>query len=620
MSRSSQLRDGRPRPDDKADRQRRAVLRRDGEMVLGLVAIFGSLRLLHGVSVWIGVGVLVVGVVRFHPKILIVAGLLLLGARAGHALDSLQAAESGVLDGVEVSLVSDPRSARAGWSAQGDIDGQRVLLTVGFGVLPEFADSAVGDTFVVSGSMRGSAPRSSWAISRRIVGNVSVTEVHEYRAATGITGAANAVRSLYRDGVQHLSSDDQALFTGLVFGDDRGQNPIDADNFRASGLGHLLAVSGSNVAFVLLIAAPVLVRVRWVGVRLVLVAGLLVGFGFLTRFEPSVLRALVMAGLVVVGGVWGRGWGAGVVLLPGVVLLVVVDPLLGWSLGFGLSVVATVGLVVLGWRVSGVVGGVVWLRGVVGGSVGAQLCVAPLLLVVFGGVSLVAVPANVLAGPAAAGVMMWGLVVGVVAGVAPVLGPVLHVPTVVLLWWVRLVASVFGGLGVGAFGWWHLGVVVAGLVMVLVSVEWWGGVWPGWWRTVAVGLITLGVGVPLLVPAGLSVGSHVVADGVTVVRGVDGVDVVVLEGGVEVGDALEGLRRARLGRVDLVVAVSGSRSVGLVVFELGQRFELVEVWAPVGHQVPGAVVMGELSGSVGSLRICETDSGVVVLPATEARC
>ncbi len=591
-------------------------------MVSLLICIFGALRLLHGVSVWVGLGVLAVGLVRFHPKVLLVAALLLLGARAGHAVDGLHAADTRVLDQVEISLVSDPRPATTGWSAQGELAGERVMVAVGFGVSTTFADAAVGDVFVVSGTVRGSAPQTSWAISRRIVGNVSVNEVHDHRLATGLTGAANTLRSLYRDGIEHLPADDQALFTGLVFGDDRGQDPIDADNFRASGLGHLLAVSGSNVAFVLLIAAPVLVRVRWVWVRLVLVGGLLVGFGFLTRFEPSVCRALVMAGLVVVGGVVGRGWGASVVLVPCVVGLVVVDPLLGWSLGFGLSVAATVGLVVLGSRVGGVVGGWGWLRGVVGASVGAQLFVAPLLLVVFGGVSLVAVPANVLAGPGAAGVMMWGLVVGPVAGLGPSwLAELLHVPSGVLLWWVRLVAEVFGSVGVGSFGWWHLGVFVAGLVMVLVRAEWTVRGWPVWWRGIGVLLVALGVGVPLVVPAGLGAGTHVVGDGVVVVRSTNGVDVVVLSAGVDVGGVLEGLRGARLARVDLVVVESGSRGVGLVVFAVSERFDIGEVWAPVGHSVPGAIAMDTLTGTVGSLRVCESPTGeVIVAPIVEARC
>ena len=54
-------------------------------------------------------------------------------------------------------------------------------------------------------------------------------------------------------------------------GDDRDQGAVVADDFRAAGLGHLLVVSGQNVAFVLAVAMPVAGRLRPAGRALVLV-------------------------------------------------------------------------------------------------------------------------------------------------------------------------------------------------------------------------------------------------------------------------------------------------------------------------------------------------------------
>ena len=83
---------------------------------------------------------------------------------------------------------------------------------------------------------------------------------------------------------------DAASCFGVVLGDGREQRPELADEFRASGLSHLLVVSGENVAFVLALAAPGLrrlgLRSRWLATL-----GLLGFFGLLTRWEPSVLRA-----------------------------------------------------------------------------------------------------------------------------------------------------------------------------------------------------------------------------------------------------------------------------------------------------------------------------------------
>src|SRR5438874_1168666 len=77
------------------------------------------------------------------------------------------------------------------------------------------------------------------------------------------------------------------------------------DDFRAAGLSHLLAVSGANVAFALAIAEPVLRR-RRLGTRFAGGIVVLAVFGTMTRWEPSVLRAAAMAGLVMLARWLGR--------------------------------------------------------------------------------------------------------------------------------------------------------------------------------------------------------------------------------------------------------------------------------------------------------------------------
>ena len=105
---------------------------------------------------------------------------------------------------------------------------------------------------------------------------------------------ANYLRARVLAGSRHLAPTERALMAGFLLGDTR-ELPRDVEEqFRASGLTHLLAVSGANVAFVLALARPVLRRLP---LRAQLVAGLtlLVVFGTMTRWEPSVLRACAMA-------------------------------------------------------------------------------------------------------------------------------------------------------------------------------------------------------------------------------------------------------------------------------------------------------------------------------------
>ena len=175
-----------------------------------------------------------------------------------------------------------------------------------------------------------------------------------------------------------------------------------ADDFRTTGLTHLLAVSGTNltlvVGFLLVVARWVRVRGRWLYV--VGVLGI-VGFVLLARTEPSVLRAAAMGGVGLLAlGSNGRQRGSralGVAL----VALLLVDPGLATSVGFALSVLATGGILLLapGWRDALARWLPRWLAEAVAVPAAAQLACTPLVAAISGQVSLVAVGANLLVAP-----------------------------------------------------------------------------------------------------------------------------------------------------------------------------------------------------------------------------
>jgi competence protein ComEC len=117
------------------------------------------------------------------------------------------------------------------------------------------------------------------------------------------------------------------LLAGFVTGDTRLLPDVDADAMRASGLSHLTAVSGTHVAILvagILLGCAVL-RIGASGRRWVL-AIVLVSFAFLTRFQPSVLRAGTMGLVVLLAGARGLPRDARHGLAGAVLLLVLVDP------------------------------------------------------------------------------------------------------------------------------------------------------------------------------------------------------------------------------------------------------------------------------------------------------
>ena len=254
-------------------------------------------------------------------------------------------------------------------------------------------------------------------------GTLHATELLDARRARApLDRLANTARRAVLRGSDSLQPVDRALLAGFLLGDTRGVPDDVTEQFRASGLSHLVAVSGENVAFVLALCAPLLRRLGLFG-RLVGGLGVLVLFGTMTRWEPSVLRAIAMTSIALLAGYLGRPTAGLRVLALAATALLVADPFLLHSVGFLLSCGASLGIAVLARPITARLRGPQWVREVLGVTAAAQIGVAPVLIPVFGSMPLVSLPANLVAVPLAAPLTMWGLASGVVGGVVHPFAP-----------------------------------------------------------------------------------------------------------------------------------------------------------------------------------------------------
>jgi competence protein ComEC len=231
----------------------------------------------------------------------------------------------------------------------------------------------------------------------------------------------NLLRRRVLDGLpDRAGRPEAALLAGFLIGEIGDVPDADLEALRRTGLAHFVAVSGSNVALFLtawwLAAGPL----GW-GPRRRAVLGLvgLAVFVVATRWEPSVVRAAAMAGLVLGGrlaGVIVDGWAA---LGGAVTLLLLVSGELAFDVGFQLSVAATAGVLAGAGLGRSRRPRLVWQA--LAATASAQAAVAPLLLMHFGTVSLVAPIANLAAGPLVGlATILGGL--GLATGVAPLTG------------------------------------------------------------------------------------------------------------------------------------------------------------------------------------------------------
>jgi competence protein ComEC len=370
-----------------------------------------------------------------------------------------------------VTLTGDPRPVTRGVRVEVRAGGRLFDLYARGTAAGAVSGLRSGESVVVDGAVHARAPEDRWRAARHVAGTIEATSTRQPQGASGYAALANAVHRTLATGLANVGDAQRGVLLGVSVGDRGALPPMVTEDLRAAGVAHLTAVSGQHVAIVLALTGPVLARLRrrW---RVAATSTVLVGFAVLTRGEPSVLRAVVMAVVVELARRSG-GRVAGVrALATAVTILVLIDPLIVWSVGFQLSVAASAGIAIGATRLAGALRGPRPVVQVLAVGCCAQLAVAPLLASQIGPVPVHGVLATALVAPAVAALLSWGLTGGLLAGLAAgaghqTLANWLHLPTSVLASWVLAVAGWFARLPVGHADGWR---VVAALLAVGTAV------------------------------------------------------------------------------------------------------------------------------------------------------
>jgi competence protein ComEC len=544
---------------------------------------------------WCAVVLVLAVVTTRAPWLLALAAFVWASSSGAVAFDALHShARVGSFVG-EATLMNDPVPLLYGARVDVRIAGRRYEAFVDRSLQSELMTHLMGERVVLRGAFEPRPADATWLDARHVAGRLAIDAIVGWRAGSPLYGFANGVRRALANGADGLPFEQRALYTGLVFGDDRAQSALLADDFRAGGLGHLLAVSGQNVAFVHAAAGPLLRRVPY-RIRLPATLFVLVLFVLVTRAEPSVLRAAVMASVATVAASAGRTAPGVRVLALAVTALLCVDPMLVRAVGFQLSVAASLGILIGSRRVAAALRGPAALREALGVTIAAQLAVAPISVVTVGGVPLASIPANLLALPAAGPVMVWGLTGGVVAGAfGGSSATLLQLPTRGLLWWITTVAAHAGRASLGTLRIEHVVVLSAGL-----AAAWMLSSNRGYlarlatrhhaaltvFRRASVAVVAVALLAPLLAAQHPPAAAGLIARGVWLWRS-DAV-VVELDGTASSVDALRELRDRDVGAVDLLVVRTASSPAAIVARDLRTRYDPLVIWAPVRHQIRGA--------------------------------
>ena len=354
-------------------------------------------------------------------------------------------------------------------------DGLNPIGDAGVVVTDELAHDA--GTSVVSEGWLLPLTDDPWDRARARTGATTVFETKEVdviRAPDGLLGVASAVRRSLVASTSDLDMRRAALVRGLTIGDTSDVDAMTEWQFRRTGLAHLVAVSGSNVAIVLG-AIAALVRSFSPIARFGACLGALFIYVLVVGPEPSVLRAAAMGAIVLAGLAWGTRAEPLHALGLALIVLVALRPGLVTSVGLHLSAAATAGLVLwtrpLGTRLSRFLP--LPVAYVLAATVSAQFAVAPIMAITFGEVSVIAPLANLLAAFAVAPATVLGLIAALTGLAAPALGTLVARASDPFAGWIIAVAETLSRLSWAAIecprwvGWLLAALVVAAAAISL---------------------------------------------------------------------------------------------------------------------------------------------------------
>lgn len=217
-----------------------------------------------------------------------------------------------------------------------------------------------------------------------------------------------------------LSRTQSSLMLGIVFGIKQEMSASFYDNLQKTGLLHVIAASGMNVAM----AGGFLIGLFGLFLRrqlaLILAIFGIIIYAFLAGFEASIVRAGVMGILVITAQLFGRQNSSFLGLYAAGALMLFLNPSLIFDVGFQLSFMATLGLIYMRplFSLNQKLGRLI-RKSIIGEdlttTISAQIFTLPILLVNFGTYSLISILVN--------GLILWTVpIIMAIGGLAALSG------------------------------------------------------------------------------------------------------------------------------------------------------------------------------------------------------
>lgn len=331
-----------------------------------------------------------------------------------------------------------------------------------------FAEVAYGDRIRAAGILEAPEPFATdlgrvfdypgYLKSKGVTELVSFAEVQVIGSEEGVPLVQHllTLKQAFINQLELAISEPQAgLGKGLLLGVQSGLGDELEQAFRTAGIIHIVVLSGYNIMLVITFVLYGLAFVLPFRLRLLVGLIAIAAFALLVGLSATVVRASVMAALLLAVQFAGKTYAIGrSLVLAGAVMLLINPHLLMYDVGFQLSFTATLGLILLAPWVEARLAHVpsfLKAREFLVATIAVQLFVTPILLYQIGEFSVVALPVNLLVLPIVPVAMLLTFLTGIAGFFSPLLAVSVGYVAHLSLAYIITVAEVFAKLPVASF-------------------------------------------------------------------------------------------------------------------------------------------------------------------------
>ena len=378
----------------------------------------------------------------------------------GHSTLQLQLGQTVTLVG---QIVSPPEIRENIIMLEVETETDKILVSV-----DRYESVFYGDVVEVSGKL--SQPESfvtdlgrtfnypGYLKAKGIEYRISFAKIKVLETAKGnwfLSSLFNFKAAFIKNVAQYIPDPAAALGGGLLLGVKQALGDELENAFRRTGIIHIVVLSGHNVMLVVIFVMYILGYFLPKRPRIIFGIIAIATFALLVGLSTTVLRASIMAGLLLLIQATGRTYNVLRGLLVAATIMVIINPhILVYDVGFQLSFLATAGLILLAPQVERLFSRVTNFlnaRSFLVATISTQIAVLPLLLYQIGEFSVVAVVVNVLVLPMVAAAMLLTFLTGLAAFVSPSLASFMAVPAYLSLQYINEIALWFSSLPYAAF-------------------------------------------------------------------------------------------------------------------------------------------------------------------------